>query len=256
MAEEKKICASCGSPQPLDATICDICGHDLTVVEAPVPTPPAAAEPSPAQRPAPQQKKKSGAKGSPRKPAPAGTPLFSTMQWLAITVASFILGGVITASFLPQQGTDSAAGSDNATMTQGSQPDLQTLNAAKAAVDANPEDPGTILIYANALHDAGMEEQAIVQYKSYLSKNPDDPDARVDLGICYFNLQEYDAAIAEMERAVTAHPEHQLGTYNLGIVYLNAGNKEKAREWFTRARDMDPESAHGRNAAQLLREHF
>jgi TolA-binding protein len=264
MAEEKNICASCGSAQSPGATVCDICGHDLTEIQRDVETPPVAETPLVMQEPAKaprspqakQQKKQGSSKAGTRIPSRVGGPLFSTMQWVAITVAAFILGGVITASFLPAPAGNPAEMKEETGMTQGTQPNLQVLNAAKAAVDANPEDAGAILAYANALHDAGMADQAIVQYKSYLEKNPDDPDARVDLGICYFEKQEYDAAISAMERAVADHPDHQLGTYNLGIVNLNAGNKEKAREWFTRARDMNPESPHGKNAAQLLREHF
>ncbi|MBE0644817.1 MAG: tetratricopeptide repeat protein [Bacteroidetes bacterium] len=262
MAEEKNICASCGSANAHDALICDICGHDLTVkmevVESTAEAAPAAAPSAPAKTapkaPLAKPKKKSSGKAGAK--SPASDPVFSTMQWVAITIAAFILGGVITASLLPS--TESGQGSvqDEGTMTQGAQPDLQRLNATKAALDANPNDPAAILAYANALHDASMTDQAIVQYKSYLSKNADDPDARVDLGICYFEKQEFALAIEEMERAVTDHPDHQLGTYNLGIVNLNAGNKEKAREWFTKARDMDPNSPHGKNAAQLLSEHF
>lgn len=263
MAEEKNICISCGSAQSPDAVICDICGHDMSATPA-VHTPSGgdAASVSEAEgkarsaQPAKPQKKKTTAK-TPKSNASRGSnPLFSTTQWTAITVAAFILGGVITASFLPAPADDTAAMQEEGGTTQGTQPNLQVLNAAKAALDANPEDAGAILVYANALHDAKMADQAIVQYKAYLEKNPDNPDARVDLGICYFEKQEYDAAISEMERAVADHPDHQLGTYNLGIVNLNAGNKEKAREWFTRARDMNPESPHGKYAAQLLREQF
>ncbi|MFA6233009.1 MAG: tetratricopeptide repeat protein [Bacteroidota bacterium] len=280
MAEAKNICSSCGSVNLPTAAICDICGEDLTqhtsetqstgdekstsdiIKDAPVLVEalPAAAAAAPRQRQtpqAPQTKKKNPPKTDGRAAAASASPLFSTIQWIAITIAAFILGGIVTASFLPSTGQVPAeTQSQNGMTQQDSQPDLGRLNAAKAALDANPSDPVAILTYANALHDAGMVDQAIVQYKRYLEVEPDDPDARVDLGICYFEKQEFTSAIAEMEKAVAKHPEHQLGTYNLGIVNLNAGDKAKAREWFTRARDIDPASANGQNAAQMLKEQF
>ncbi|MFZ1730591.1 MAG: tetratricopeptide repeat protein [Bacteroidota bacterium] len=267
MAEEKNICASCGSANAPEASICDTCGENLTLgtpaaapdfieklpaAKAP-PVKAAAAAPLP-RRQAPQVQKKNTARQTGQVSAGA---MFSTMQWIAITIAAFILGGVVTAAFLQSTATAPSAVQDESGMTQqDSQLNIGRLNEAKAALDANPDDQAAILVYANALHDAKMLDQAIAQYKRYLLSDPDNADARVDLGICYFEKQEFDSAIAEMERAVAKHPEHQLGMYNLGIVNLNSGNKEKAREWFTRARDFDPNSAYGQNAAKLLNEQF
>jgi Tfp pilus assembly protein PilF len=277
MSAEKTICPSCGSANSPATSICDICGENLTTninqdtpavpesamsvtkESGPAATKAVPAPPSPTKgtRQAAQVTKKNTAKQAGRTSTMSAAPLFSTMQWIAITLAAFILGGVVTASFLQSTGKTGSAAQDESTMAQqGSQPDLGQLNAAKAALDANPNDQNAMLGYANALHDADMLDQAIVQYKRYLEANPDDPDARVDLGICYFEKKEFSSAIAEMEQAIAKHPEHQLGTYNLGIVNLNAGNKAKAREWFTRARDMDPNSAYGKNATQLLEEQF
>lgn len=248
---------------PAEAVICDVCGHDRSLESRqPVTAPPSmtvdmtpgtASPASPKRtRVAPQQAGKKGGKSG---KGAASAVLFTTPQWIAITVASFILGAVLAASMLPSGGT-TAAGNGEAAQQQGAQPDLQRLNSAREAAEANPDNPDALLAYANALHDADMNDQAIVQYKRYLEFVPDNPDARVDLGICYFEKKDYAAAIAEMEIAVAKHPDHQLGNYNLGIVNLNAGNKDKAREWFEKARDLDPTSPHGINAAQLLKEQF
>lgn len=248
---------------PAEAVLCDVCGHDRNLDQPEPLTPPPAMtmnlQPETGSgtaqkrtRPAPQQAGKKGGKAG---KGASSAVLFNTPQWIAITVAAFILGAVLAASMLPTGGTTTMAGNGEATQ-QGMQPDLQRLNSARDAAEANPDNPEALLVYANALHDADMNDQAIVQYKRYLEFVPDNPDARVDLGICYFERKDYATAISEMEIAVAKHPDHQLGNYNLGIVNLNAGNKDKAREWFEKARDINPTSPHGINAIQLLKEQF
>jgi len=257
MAEEKRICPSCGSALPDSVTLCDLCGEELAA--QPVEDVKSAA--APPARPSRQQNTKAVKKEK----SPAGRPehgaaLFTTTQWVIICVASMVLGAVLTASFLPSvSGTDTP---DQANVQNGppaaQQPqiDLERLNQLRAYIDQHPDDDETRLRYANELHDANLTDQAIVQYIKYLEGNPDNPDARVDLGICYFELQQYANAIREMETAVARHPDHQLGHYNLGIVNLNAGNVEAAREWFIKARDIDPSSSYGINAKQLLESEF
>lgn len=209
----------------------------------------------------PLKKRQGAGKGKPQqqsKRATAPQAMFSTWQWIVIAVASFILGGALTATFFPASGPGTAAtGGESgpaAAQQQAPKVSLEQVNAARDAAQANPQDMQAQLRYANILHDAMMLDQAIAQYKLYLASEPDNPDARVDLGICYFEQKKFDEAIAEMERAVAGAPDHQLGNFNLGIVNANAGNKEKAMEWFRKARDIDPNSTYGRNAAAILTE--
>jgi Tfp pilus assembly protein PilF len=271
MSAEKNICPSCGSSISGDASVCDICGEDLTAASpdraavaasavAPTGTSAAALAAADAARtkPAvlPPARKKAAAKPAVRAAGSKGAALFTTWQWIAIVIAAFILGGVVGASFMPSAREGTTASQEQSGTQPSAQPDLQALESARVAAEADPADADAQLTYANGLHDAMMLDQAIAQYKKYLELDPGNPDARVDLGICYFEKKEYAAAIAEMERAIAEHPEHQLGTYNLGIVNLNAGNKDKAREWLQKARDLDPASPHGQNAAQLLEQHF
>ncbi|MDX9758767.1 MAG: tetratricopeptide repeat protein [Bacteroidota bacterium] len=262
MGTSNTTCSACGSIKPDGHDVCDICGHDART-DARTPSP-AAAPPRP-DHPAEAPVRKQG-RGNPRSAGSRakktgtsgmGAALFSTPQWIAITVAAFILGGVLAATIVSPGGRSSTGSTaEQQASADGVQPDMQRLTETRAAMEANPDNPDALLAYSHALHDSGMPAQAIVQYKRYLEFRPDDPDARVDLGICYFETKDYATAITEMERAVAKSPDHQLGNYNLGIVNLNAGNKDKAREWFEKARDLDPSTPHGQNAAQLLREHF
>lgn len=268
MGEEKKTCPACGSALDAAQNVCDICGEDLTATPQPVrekeestavpETSTAKDAPAPAVKKSPGKRKVHG-KTTQGKTA-QGAALFSTTQWITLCVASFVLGGVITSTVLPtgapQAPSQTAAQQNAPGQQQQPQVDFARLEEMRTYLENNPDDQASRLRYANDLHDAHLLDQAIAQYKIYLDAVPDNPDARVDLGICYFELKQYPAAIAEMERAVAKHPDHQLGNYNLGIVNLNAGNREAARAWFEKARDLDPTSPYGRNAAELLQTQF
>ncbi|MBR9977640.1 MAG: tetratricopeptide repeat protein [Bacteroidetes bacterium] len=280
MAVKERTCPTCGSAVASEALFCDVCGEDLTTPhDAATPEEASTAPPTagtvapkrPASGSATERRSKSGGtrkppgkagkQGTPRGNTGTGPVLFSTAQWLAITLSAFILGGVLAATLMPTAGSGRMADgsgrmADGGAQQPAPQINLERLEAAKSAADANPGDLQVQLQYANELHDAMMLDQAIMQYEKYLAMDPDNPDARVDLGICYFEKQNFAAAIKEMERAVGQHPDHQLGTYNLGIVNLNAGNMDEARKWFTKARDMNPATPHAQNADRILNEHF
>jgi tetratricopeptide (TPR) repeat protein len=132
---------------------------------------------------------------------------------------------------------------------------LKKINDLEAVVKTNPLDTASILELANLKNDAGMFEQAIVNYKQYLSLVPNDPAARIDMGICYYNLQNFDTAINEMEQALKYDPKLQIGYLNLGIVNLAAGKMEKSQEWLKKAVNIDPNSENGKKAQELLSSH-
>lgn len=146
----------------------------------------------------------------------------------------------------------------NQTQTQSSGIDLshlEMINELEAKYKANPDDVATLLQLAHLKQDSGLYEQAIINYREYLTKNPDNADARIDLGVCYYNLGNYDEAIKEMTKALEYSPKHQIGHLNLGIVNLAANNIAKSKEWFQKAVDINPESDIGKRAQELLRTH-
>jgi cytochrome c-type biogenesis protein CcmH/NrfG len=153
--------------------------------------------------------------------------------------------------------------------TPPSQDVLNAIERLQKTVKENPNDVGSKLLLANALHDAGMREakylpHAVDAYKVFLKEKPDDPNARVDLGICYFELGKLDSvrsrdlfsqAISEMEKAVKADPKHQPGAFNLAIVQLYSGNIQESNEWFQKAVALNPESELGKRAKTILEQH-
>ena len=176
---------------------------------------------------------------------------------LGIALVILIFSGVLNSIIIP--GSSSSSSSSSATNNnQSSGVDLanvQKINDLENVIKNNPKDTASILELAHLKNDAGMFEQAIINYKQYLALVPTDPDARIDMGICYYNLQNYPTAIAEMEQAIKYDPKHQIGYLDLGIVNLAAGNFDKSKQWLKEAVDLDPNSEYGKKAEELLKSH-
>jgi len=185
-------------------------------------------------------------------------------------VISFIaVGGLLAFLLWTELSRDHA--SPAPTGAQASMPQLSPIAPApvdlaplEAAVKADPEDAGAVLRLANALHDNGMVQRAIEQYKNYLVMDPGNPDARVDLGICYDQMgladslhaeTYYALAIQEMETALKGSPSHQPAAFNLGIVNLHRGKLDESNKWLKKAATIDAKSDLGMRAQQILQQH-
>ncbi len=166
---------------------------------------------------------------------------------LIILMFSGVFDSIISPSSTSVKNMDQNSGVDLA--------NIQKINSLEEVVKNNPKDSKSILELAHLKNDSGMYEQAIVNYKQYLSLVPSDPDARIDMGICYYNLQNYDEAINQMEQALKYDPKHQIGFLDLGIVNLAAGNLNKSKEWLEKAVKLDPNSEYGKKAEELLKSH-
>ena len=142
--------------------------------------------------------------------------------------------------------------------SQGSGVDLnniQKINDLEARVKAEPNNKEVMLQLAHLKNDSHMYQQAIVDYKKYLTMQPRDADARVDMGVCYYNLGDFNTAISEMETALKYNPHHQIALLNLGIVNLSAGNLKKSKEWLEKAVNENPNTDIGKRAKELLESH-
>ncbi len=132
---------------------------------------------------------------------------------------------------------------------------MAEINKLREHVNSNPNDMQATLRLANLLHDVHIFDQAVEYYRRYLAKNESDPDARVDMGICLFELGRVNEAIVEMEKALTYAPNHQLALYNLGIVNLASGNVEKARDYFNKCINVNPNAEVAQKAKRMLEQH-
>ena len=144
------------------------------------------------------------------------------------------------------------------TNNQSSGVDLSKMHDIKDLEDkvaANPKDYQMLLQLAHMKNDAGLNEQAITDYKKYLAANSTDADARVDMGVCYYNIKNYDEAIAEMKEAIKTKPDHQIAHMNLGVVYMASGKMDEAKIWFQKAIDLGPDNEIGKKSKELLESH-
>jgi len=174
-----------------------------------------------------------------------------------------IIGIVVVAGFvmLLISGVFSSGGAryeDKTNMVKGNNTNVASsaqIDELKAYISNYPDSAGKIIELANMLFDSKQLDEAIEYYNKYLTLKPDDADARVDLGICYFEKTDYDGAIRQMETALRYDPKHIMAHYNLGIVNLNKGNLEKAKIWFNKVIELNPNSEYAKKAEELLKTH-
>lgn len=285
LSPSDKFCPQCGgkvivgvenaTPQAASAMLtCEVCGHENrhsgSFCEAcGVKLPQAAASPviqSPQKRELPPISK------APVKRSVPSVEL-QTRHYVGIALLVVVVGVFVYMEMqreIPQQATQTSSPvQQSAPQTEHAKEILAAVEKLQRTVNENPNDIGSKLLLANALHDGAMHDasllpRAIDAYKAYLKEKPDDPNAKVDLGICYFELGKIDSlhsarfyamAIDEMLTAVKSSPSHQAGAFNLGIVYLFSGNLPESNRWFKKAADLNPESDLGRRAKAILEQH-
>lgn len=277
LAPGDKFCPQCGTrveehPSSAGAeparVYCEVCGHENShggaYCEAcGVKLPPAAS------RLAKPYDRETAAKSAKQK---VTRRKFEPWQYMAAIVAVGLIGMFAYIELQRDHGDAHVHSDQPASQPAATPPSkevLETIDRLQKTVNDNPNDIGSKLLLANALHDAAMHDmglfpRAIDAYKTYLKEKPGDPNARVDLGICYFELGKMDTihagrlftlAINEMETAVKNAPNHQPGAFNLGIVHLYAGNLKESNRWFRRTIELNAESDLGKRAKAILEQH-
>ncbi|MBX2989690.1 MAG: zinc ribbon domain-containing protein [Bacteroidetes bacterium] len=285
ISHSDKFCPQCGAkvaeqidkPEPASTPAvltCEVCGHENrhsgSFCEACGVKLPRASVPAAAQ--APLKPELPPISKTPVKQS-AGSPKLQTRHYVGIALIVAVVGVFIyveTQREIPRQTAQtSSPAQQSATQTEHAKEILAAIERLQRTVKENPNDIGSKLLLANALHDGAMHDAALLPraidaYKVYLKENPNDPNARVDLGICYFELGKIDSlhsarfyamAIDEMLGAVKESPSHQAGAFNLGIVYLFSGNMPESNRWFKKAADLNPESELGRRAKAIMEQH-
>ncbi|HDP94317.1 MAG TPA: tetratricopeptide repeat protein [Candidatus Aminicenantes bacterium] len=116
---------------------------------------------------------------------------------------------------------------------------------------------------ANDLYDAGRYEDALAMFKAFLAKNEKFYKVNINIGNCHFKLNQYDEAIAAYQRVLdgmVAEGVAMEGNATAAQVYAGIGEAfmvrddfEKAREYFTKAIEIDPsDRALPYNVAEIL----
>jgi len=130
---------------------------------------------------------------------------------------------------------------------------INEINNLEEIVKTNPENHEALLKLGHLLNDNKFYDRAIKKYQIYLDQHPDNADVIVDMGVCYFELKKYEESIKIIESALEINPKHQIAHFNLGIVNLANNNIDEAKNWWTKARDLNPTTNIGKKADELLK---
>ncbi len=116
---------------------------------------------------------------------------------------------------------------------------------------------------ANDLYNAGQYEAALKMFQAFLAKNEKFYKVNINIGNCHFKLKQYDEAIAAYQRVLdglAAEGVELKGNATAAQIYAGIGESymvrndfEKAKEYFTRAIEIDPsDRALPYNVAEIL----
>jgi tetratricopeptide (TPR) repeat protein len=186
----------------------------------------------------------------------------------------------------PPQQQPASPPSQQPPASQEPSPTVQAIQVLRAEIAIDSLDPRLRYELANALHDAGDKEEALLQYDKALSLKPDlkealvnrgavlnelgrvveaidsfekalalaprDTKALVNLGNSLYALQRYDEAIKRYKLSVAADSTFGEGYYYVGIAFADAGiYREAVREW-ERILVVAPNSEAAKNARENL----
>jgi Flp pilus assembly protein TadD len=116
----------------------------------------------------------------------------------------------------------------------------------------NPDHPPILMRLAELEQEAGRPAGAVPYLRKLLEKDPKNPDARLELGRSLYETGDAEGALAETTRLIADHPDNIDGLYNLGALYANRNQFVQARQTWTKAVALDPNSDSGRKAQDGL----
>ena len=253
-----KFCISCGAQLIEAAKFCAQCGTAVAASPAP-----AASRKSPA---AAAQKKAPAS----RTPVPAVDTSERRLNnnqlgWLAgMAIAALIatsiyyyIGFVATLEGKQPQQPVAAAATDNhdhehAPVDEVTPPDPALLREAEAALAKEPNSEFWNTQMGNLLFDSQQYDKALPFYQKSISLNPNNPDVIVDLGVCFFNLKEYPKATDHFDQALKINADHVNALYNMGVVAVQVGDIDRLIHFWSRLREVAPESPQAQRAGQIL----
>ncbi|MEZ5330671.1 MAG: tetratricopeptide repeat protein [Thermoanaerobaculia bacterium] len=117
-----------------------------------------------------------------------------------------------------------------------------TADAARHALDGQPDDVQMRGLLALALTRTGREAEAVPELERYLEAVPEDAGARVLLALLHVRLGERREAVEQLRLLVAEAPDTPRAATLLGAGLYDLGDLDEAREVLEQALDSDPES--------------
>jgi Flp pilus assembly protein TadD len=125
---------------------------------------------------------------------------------------------------------------------EGTTSNQHELKALEASLKQNPGHAPILVRMAQVSLQLGNRAQAIRHLQQAVEAEPRNRDARLELGKALFESDDVEGAIRETKRLLEVDPYNTDGLYNLGAIYANLGQNDRAREYWTKAVAVDPDS--------------
>lgn len=116
----------------------------------------------------------------------------------------------------------------------------RAIEAARQAVEANPEAPQPRLNLGAALLRAGRPEEAVTELEEALELSPGHPIIHFNLAATFYQLGQLEAAEAQYLAAVTANPGFKEAWFNLANLRRFRGDFATALGDYQRVVELDP----------------
>ena len=118
---------------------------------------------------------------------------------------------------------------------------------AKRIIAAHPKDPRPLRLYADALHQAGRDADAISELKTSLAGRPDDLSAYLSLAEMYGVIGKYREAIAVLDEAIRKFPDDISPVFQKGAMLDREKKPAEAERLFREVLKRDPLNAQALN---------
>lgn len=175
--------------------------------------------------------------------------------WIAVAVVVVILAIAVPTLLITSGGSDNPH-SDEELARLTAQMEIDYSNQKAAFEDLLAADPNDYLALAGLGFFAG-EEGDYAKMANYLNQaiavKSDDAGLYVMLAEAYYRMKLTDKAIAAIDQAVALAPDDQGILLSAGYIYAQSpGMEDRARDFWQRAYDLDPNSEQGKNAYHML----
>ena len=126
------------------------------------------------------------------------------------------------------------------------------LIALRGELSKNPNHIPILLRMAQVSGILGRQAEGIEHLREAARIEPSKPEVLLELGRVLHETGDITGALTETRRVLELDPSNVDGLYNLGAIYGNMMQDELAREYWTRAVSLAPDSDSGRLAAAGL----
>ena len=130
--------------------------------------------------------------------------------------------------FVAGQGSDPLAQSALASLAARGGKLERAASILQQVLQSHPDDPGTVLLYAQVLQTQGKAREGIDLLAGALARRPGETALRVAHGRLLVADKRYEDAIAEFQRVVDAHPDNGDARHALALLYLQTEKLDEA----------------------------